>query len=314
MPKIINFGSLNIDYVYRVHHFLRAGETLAATDRALHMGGKGLNQTVALNRSGQVVSHVGVLGEDGRSLFDFLKNSSVQTDFLQISSSGASGHTIIQVTPDGENAILYYPGTNYELTESLIDSALLACAPDDIVLVQNEVNLVVDIMRKAKEKGLRVVFNPAPFSEAVLHYPLDSVDALILNETEAAEMAQKNNTTELELIAELKKRLPHCLIILTTGKKGLIYTDTGIDCRSMPAYKMQAVDTTGAGDTFVGFALRAITDYWQNGNRAQFETLLDDAILAAGLSVTKAGAVDSIPTLAEVNAYRLKQNKELTHE
>lgn len=308
MPKIVNFGSLNIDYVYRVHHFLRGGETLAASDRTLHMGGKGLNQTVALNRSGQTVCHVGVLGEDGRALFEFLRNASVQTDFLQISSSGASGHTIIQVTPDGENAILYYPGTNYGLTQTLIDSALETCAPDDIVLVQNEVNLVPDIMQKAKEKGLRVVFNPAPFSDDVLHYPLEAVDALILNETEATEMAQKENATPLELIAELKKRLPHCLIILTTGKKGLIYTDAGVDYRSMPAYKMQAVDTTGAGDTFVGFALRAITHYWQNANRERFEALLDDAVLAAGLSVTKAGAVDSIPTLAEVNAYRLSNH------
>ena len=308
MTRIINFGSLNIDYVYQVDHFLRAGETLAAAKRSIHMGGKGLNQTVALYRSGQSVSHVGILGEDGKALFDFLKSSSVQTDFLKIASNGSSGHTIIQVTPDGENAILYYPGTNHELTENLIDSALNASSQNDVVLVQNEVNDVAQIITKAKKKGLRTVFNPAPFTNEVLHYPLDAVDALILNETEAAAMINMGNTDPLELIQELKKRLPNSLIILTTGRKGLVYTNPGINGKAMPAYKMPAIDTTGAGDTFVGFALRAIVDFWEKADRKQFEKLLDDAILAAGLSVTKAGAVDSIPTLTEVKTYRLKQN------
>ena len=157
MTRIINFGSLNIDYVYQVDHFLRAGETLAAAKRSIHMGGKGLNQTVALYRSGQSVSHVGILGEDGKAFFDFLKSSSVQTDFLKIASNGSSGHTIIQVTPDGENAILYYPGTNHELTGNLIDSALNASSQNDVVLVQNEVNDVAQIITKAKKKGLRTV-------------------------------------------------------------------------------------------------------------------------------------------------------------
>ena len=145
MPKIVNFGSLNIDYVYRVHHFLRCGETLAASDRTLHMGGKGLNQTVALNRSGQTVCHVGVLGEDGRALFEFLRNASVQTDFLQISSSGASGHTIIQVTPDGENAILYYPGTNYRLT------------------LKTKSTLCPTLCKKPKKKAFGLSLIPPPF-------------------------------------------------------------------------------------------------------------------------------------------------------
>ena len=113
MKRLLNIGSINIDYVYRVPHFLRAGETLEADTRDIFMGGKGLNQTVAAARSGIEVAHAGVLGEDGRFLYDFMKSEAINVDSLRIEPNSPSGHTVIQVTPDAENAILYFAGTNH---------------------------------------------------------------------------------------------------------------------------------------------------------------------------------------------------------
>lgn len=135
---VLNIGSLNLDYVYRVDHFVRPGETLAASHRAVHAGGKGLNQSVALARAGATVLHAGCVGADGGMLLEVLKGEGVDVSMLAVHESEASGHTFIQVTDDGENGILYYPGTNGRVTVESMLLALDACEKDDIVMLQNE--------------------------------------------------------------------------------------------------------------------------------------------------------------------------------
>lgn len=135
---VLNIGSLNLDYVYRVDHFVRPGETLAASHRAVHAGGKGLNQSVALARAGATVLHAGCVGADGGMLLEVLKGEGVDVSMLAVHESEASGHTFIQVTEDGENGILYYPGTNGRVTVESMLLALDACEKDDIVMLQNE--------------------------------------------------------------------------------------------------------------------------------------------------------------------------------
>ena len=131
---VLNIGSLNLDYVYRVDHFVRPGETLAASHRAVHAGGKGLNQSVALARAGATVLHAGCVGADGGMLLEVLKGEGVDVSMLAVHESEASGHTFIQVTEDGENGILYYPGTNGRVTVESMLLALDACEKDDIVM------------------------------------------------------------------------------------------------------------------------------------------------------------------------------------
>lgn len=307
--RLLNFGSINIDYVYRVDHFLQGGETLEACDRTIFMGGKGLNQSVAAVRSGVSIAHCGVLGADGQFLYDFMKEAGIDVRFLKVDENASTGHTVIQVTPEAENAILYFAGTNHALTREHINEALESFDEGDIVLMQNEVNGIDEILREAKKRNLYTVFNPAPYSPAVLDYPLECVDALIVNETEARGILGENETDPERLLSGLCKRFNKALVFLTLGRAGMICSlpHSPQSFHYFKAYSVNAVDTTGAGDTFVGYALKAIMDYFTREDIGSFTRLIDEAMLAAAVSVTRRGAVASIPTLKELSEFNLQK-------
>lgn len=185
MP-ILNFGSLNIDHVYRVDSFVQPGETKHSKAYMVNSGGKGLNQSIAAAKAGGQVLHAGLVGRDGSFLVEKLQAAGVDTALMQASDE-VSGHAIIQVADSGQNCILLYGGTNQLLTESYVESALSAFGGEGLVLLQNETNLTALIIQKAAEKGLKVAFNAAPYSDAVNSYPINLLDWLIVNEVEAAE-------------------------------------------------------------------------------------------------------------------------------
>lgn len=136
--KILNFGSLNIDYTYNVDHILIGGETLSASDRNVYAGGKGLNQSLALARAGIDVWHAGAIGKrDGKILLDTLKANYVHTDYLKILENDPSGHTFIQVDKNGQNCILVYGGSNQMITSGQVDQTLKYFNKDDFILLQN---------------------------------------------------------------------------------------------------------------------------------------------------------------------------------
>ena len=165
---------------------MRPGETLAASHRAVHAGGKGLNQSVAFARAGATVLHASAVGvSDGGMLLEVPKGEGVDVSMLAVHESEASGHTFIQVTDDGENGILYYPGTNGRVTVESMLLALDACEKDDIVMLQNELPDTAGLIEAALERGLRTVLNPSPFDASLLKAPLERLYALIVNETEA---------------------------------------------------------------------------------------------------------------------------------
>ena len=289
---VINFGSLNIDYTYRVDGFVQPGETKAVQVMSINCGGKGLNQSVALARAGVNVYHAGFVGTQGIFLVEKLGTCGVDTRWVRTVEE-SSGHAVIQVTDEGQNCILVYTGTNGIFTEDYVDQVLNAFGPEDLVLVQNETNLVGSIIRKAKSRGMRVAFNAAPVDGQVTQYPLDLVDWLFVNETEGAAISGEQEYSAIT--QALRRRLPHTAVVLTVGADGSIYAGPE-GTFAVPARQVSAVDTTAAGDTFTGFFLRGILA--GEGPEAALEL----ATAASAITVTRPGAADSIPELAEVLA------------
>ncbi len=280
--KILNFGSLNIDYVYKVPHFVQPGETISSSALETFAGGKGANQSVALARAGAQVFHAGKIGRDGRWLKEELTGDGVDTTYLFQSDSN-NGHAIIQVDESGQNAIVLFAGANKEITKEEIDQTFSYFDKGDFLLLQNEINHVDYLIQKGHEKGLKVCFNPAPMTQEVHNYPLDLVDLFILNETESANLAQ----------TELVKRFPNAEVILTLGKGGASYYYKEKHLH-VPAREVKVVDTTAAGDTFIGYYLAAMLE----GQSAQYA--LNFATEASALCVTRKGAQPAIPLKSQL--------------
>ena len=309
MRSVLTIGSLNLDYVYQVPHFVRPGETLEASSRSIHIGGKGLNQSAALARAGVSVFHCGAIGEDGALLKAHLEHEGVNADFVRGAAARPSGHTVIQVTPEGENSILYFPGTNETLEEAEILSAVRGMEAGDLLLMQNETNGIAQAADAAISLGMHVVFNPAPWKDAAAELPIERFHALIVNETEAAGLlkAHGRGADSPEAVVEsLGALYPRTTIILTLGSEGAMWRLPGRSPRRQPAFRVEAVDTTGAGDTFTGYAVRAMIEALDAGDPEAGATLFADGIyraaMAAAISVTKPGAAESVPTLEEVEA------------
>lgn len=295
--KILNFGSLNIDYVYLVPHFVQRGETLMSKERRIFSGGKGLNQSVALARAGLPVWHAGCIGEEGRLLLDALQASGVNTSLVRVQSEVPSGHTVIQNADDGDNCILLFGGANHIITEEQVDRTLEQFSPGDYLVLQNEINLLGDIMRKAHARGMKVVLNPSPMDRDILSLPLETVSYLFVNEIEASQLTGVSAEDADALTRALRERLPHACIVLTLGTNGSRYIH-GDDLEIQGVYPVQATDTTAAGDTFTGFFLAGVIE-----GRSPKEAL-DLASRASAISVTRPGAAPSIPAREEVENYR----------
>lgn len=283
--KILNFGSLNIDHVYKVKNFVTPGETVKSEEYVKKVGGKGLNQSIALARAGVEVYHAGAVGEDGKFLVDFLKKDNVITDYINISEI-PTGHAIIQVDETGENCILLYGGANQSIKEAYAEKVLSFFAEGDYVVLQNETNIVHFVMEKAHEKKMKIVFNPSPITEDMKNFPLENVDWFILNEVEAETLTDEK---EIErMITSLKSKYPSSAFVLTLGDKGAIYFNKD-EIISVEAEKVKAVDTTAAGDTFTGYFLANIA------KGAGVKEALQQATKAAAKAITVLGAAESIP-------------------
>ena len=289
--KILNFGSLNLDLVYQIPHFVRAGETLSTTGFSKGVGGKGLNQSVALAKAGAEVYHAGLIGEDGMMLKDFLAANGVDTRFVRVIDC-PSGHAVIQVIPEGNNCIFLYGGANQQVSEAFIAEALEPFAAGDFLVLQNEINMIDKIILAAAEKGMQVVLNPSPVADNLKELPLEKISWFILNEIEGAELS--GETEPDRILDKLTALYPHAKIVLTLGGDGSVYADAKKRVHQS-VFKVQAVDTTAAGDTFTGFFFAAMAE----GN-VSVEEALKRASKASSISVTRPGAAASIPTLSEV--------------
>lgn len=289
--KIVNYGSINLDHVYQVDHIVQPGETLLAADQNLFCGGKGLNQSIALAKAGAEIFHTGVVGEDGDILLDALRAAKVDITHIR-RAPGASAHTVIQVDRNGQNCIIVFSGENMRPSEADIDRVLADFAPGDAVLMQNELFNTPLMMRKAAEKGLAIIFNPSPVSREMLSYPLETVSWFLLNEIEGE--ALTGETDPGRILDVLAKKYPNGSVVLTLGANGAWAMDRG-QRFFQPAFEVQAVDTTAAGDTFTGFFLAGIS------NGMPIPDALRRAAFASSIAVSRKGAADSIPTAEEIS-------------
>lgn len=288
---LLNIGSINIDHVYTVNHFVRPGETLASARYDVFAGGKGFNQSIALARAGVAVRHAGMVGDDGAWLRERLQREGVDITHLGVTKT-ATGHAVIQVVPTGENAIVLHGGANLAMTDAHMAQSVSSCSPGDYLLVQNETSSVAAAIQIGKQKGLRVVFNPAPMTPAVRGYPLQDVDIFMLNETEAEGLT--GETTPEDIHRAMTRQFPRAATVLTLGHQGAMYFDA-LSLLRQPATAVTAVDTTAAGDTFIGYFLAELMRSGDPGRA------LARGCRAAAICVTRLGAADSIPSRSEVD-------------
>lgn len=288
--KILNFGSLNLDYTYHVDHFVQPGETISSLSRTIHCGGKGLNQSIALANAEADCYHAGAIGElDGLMLLRKLEAHNVNTKFVKQLKHVESGTAFIQVDNHGENCIVLYGGANQSITKEMVDETLAQFDENDYLLIQNEINELDYIITKAHEKGMTIFFNPSPMNEKIFALPLEYIDCFLVNEDEAIALAKK----ETDILDALSIQYPNAKVVMTLGKKGAYYRDKD-ETLFQESYHVQAVDTTAAGDTFTGFFIASIA-----ANKP-VDVALKLAARAASIAVTRHGAAPSIPTLNEL--------------
>jgi len=294
--KILNFGSLNIDKVYSVPHFVSAGETLSSTNYDEFPGGKGLNQSIALAKAGAQVYHGGNIGKDGLFLKEVLAEANVNVDWID-ENGNTTGHAIIQVSASGENCILLLGGANKEITIDHINQVLANFSQNDLLLLQNEINDLAYIVETAHKRGLKIALNPSPIDETITTLDFSKIDYLILNEIEAKAITNEHTNDKIfQKLLSLNKQLK---IVLTLGKEGVIYKDS-VEEHRQAAFKVDAVDTTAAGDTFLGYFLSQISQ------QEEIKSALQMAAKAAAIAVTRKGASSSIPSSQEVMAFTKK--------
>lgn len=279
---------------YRLCVFIGAivnvGETETTYKLEVFPGGKGLNQSIAVAKAGAKIYHAGCVGHDGEMLIDILQRSGVDITYLK-TVDAKNGHAVIQVSSKGENSIFLYPGSNEMITKEHIDSVLENFDKGDILILQNEINDVDYIVKKAYETGMCIIFNPSPFNERICKVDIDMLSYLVINEVELKGISGCSEPEEG--LVHLKNRYPSLKIILTLGENGSVLFD-GTQEFWQAAYKVNVVDTTSAGDTFLGYFVAELS------KGTEYSQILKIASAASAITVSRKGAAPSIPNKDEL--------------
>lgn len=292
-------GSLNMDMAARLPHFPKAGETLAADELTIGPGGKGANQAAAIGKLGGQCAMIGKTGDDafGKAMRENLRAYGVRTDFVT-TAAGSSGLALIWVHK-GNNRIVLHKGANDLLTCDDVREGLADAKAGDILLVQLEVPLsvVAYALKTGARKGMITVCNPAPAVPLPSEiYEYSEIIAPNETETEILTGVRPDCEVNAALAVKALRQKGARNVVLTLGAQGSAVA-VGNDITLLPACKVKAVDTTAAGDTFLGATAVRLS---------QGETLTDAArfaTYASGLKVTRRGATVAIPTLDEVQAF-----------
>ena len=290
---ILNFGSINIDNVYQVSRFPEAGETISSKSYEKILGGKGINQSIAIQRAGGDVKHIGFIGDD-EWILNQISSMDMKVDFIS-KCYGPTGHAIIFVDESGENEIIIHPGANNKFSKSQCFEILENFTSKDTwVVLQNEINLSVEIATKAKELGFKVCYSAAPFDSDHARKMLPHIDLLAMNETELKELQKSLGENVFNLDIDM--------ILVTLGSQGA-ELHLGNSTIKQSSFVNKAVDTTGAGDTFLGSFLAC------HNNGYVTEKSLEYAAAASSIQITRVGAAKAIPTFDEVQEF-INERKE----
>ncbi len=294
MPELVNLGSLCIDHVYAVPSIVRAGETLLGCEPVRHAGGKGLNQSLAAARAGARVVHIGCVGEDGVWLKQVLAEAGVDVTGVRVVATEQTGHAVIQVASNGENAIVIVGGANRRIESNDVERAIARVGTDGWLLMQNEINDIDAVLDAARRARVRVALNIAPVDGREATYRLDSVELLLLNELEAAALTR--DADPHRALERLAVERPRQHVVVTLGVHGVLYA-CGTERITLPAFEVPAVDETAAGDAFIGHLMAAWLDDVPVRER------LRRASAAGALAVCVAGAAPAIPDAASVRQF-----------
>jgi len=299
--KIIVIGSSNVDLIMKMERLPAKGETVTDAEFMQVYGGKGANQAVAAARAGGNVVFVSCVGEDAYTpqMVQNYVNEGMDTRFVFQEKNVASGYALIMIGGDGDNIISVAPGANYKLLPAKIDEALPAFDEAAIIVMQYEIpeETIKYVIDKANERNIPVLFNFAPARDFDFTY-IPKVDIFVLNETEASLLADMPVETEedAEKAANVLIQQGVKKVIITLGTKGaLIVTEK--ETVKVPAFQVDAVDTTAAGDTFCGTLAVAMVEGLSLNDALQF------ASAAAAISVTRLGAQPSAPSRTEIETF-----------
>lgn len=300
MNKVTVIGSINLDTNLRVAQMAKPGETIHAKEHYSAAGGKGANQAVAAARSGCAVSFVGAVGDDapGKEMLALLKKENINLDGVKEVANESTGQAFITVDDSGQNSITIYSGANYAFDQDDIEQNSDLIAASDFVVAQFETPIEATIQgfKIAHQNNAKTILNPAPAITEIPAELLQVTDIIIPNETEAATITGVEVVDEksAKKAADKLHELGVSAVIITIGDKGAFY-DFQDKQGLIPAFKVKAVDTTAAGDTFIGAMTSILKPDFSN---------LSDAITfankASSLTVQRYGAQPSIPTKAEV--------------
>lgn len=300
MEKICVIGSLNMDLVVNVDEMPKKGQTLIGSKFREIPGGKGGNQAVAASRLGGDVRMIGKVGDDGfgQRLLNQLKADKVNTDYIQV-EEGPSGVAVITVDKNAENSIVVSPGANFKLTESDIDKCIDAIKESNVVVIQLEtpIDTIKYALEKSKELGKFTILNPAP-AVKLGDDIIKNVDLLTPNETELEILSGVSIESEedIQKAANIMIQKGVKQLIVTLGSKGSLYLDKD-KTEFKKSYKVEAIDTTAAGDSYTG----ALSVAFSQGK--SIDEAMDFASKVGALCVTKVGAQTSIPNLYDIENY-----------
>lgn len=300
--KVTIVGSINVDRILQIDQLPQPGETIRMQDFSIAAGGKGANQAVAAARSGAQTSFIGAVGQDldGQMMLHKLRDNQVNTNAIEVMNSSATGQAYILLQATGQNSIIISAGANADVSADQVKANQALIAQADFVMAQFETPLAATIQafEIARANRTITILNPAPATEALSEELLQLTDIIVPNETEAANLTGIEITDETSMRAAADKffALGVKVVIITLGSRGVFMARAGFD-KIIPAVTVTAVDTTAAGDTFIGSLASELDADFSN-----LEAAIVYANRASALTVQKLGAFPSIPTRAEVAA------------